>query len=153
MRASMKPDPTLPVAARPFFLLLILVLVSCSKPAVVAEPEAGVSAGDATNAASESLTSGLTGSWQTAQPGTVVEIYTEDGKHHGKVVKATNPDVPVGTLVLRDLTTDGSAWEGKFYVPKHRRLIDARTVLKGEKLEIRISAGLRSKTVIWTRLG
>ena len=93
----------------------------------------------------------LTGKWRTEQPGAVVEVYRHDDKLHGKLVLSPSPKVPVGTLLLRDLSETATGWAGKIYSPEHDRLLDAVLTTTGDQLTIRVSTGLGAKTITWTR--
>jgi uncharacterized protein (DUF2147 family) len=57
----------------------------------------------------------------------------------------------LGAQILSGFAADGTG--GKIYAPERGKLMDAKLVLAGEdKLEVRVSAGMIKKTVLWTRV-
>lgn len=83
---------------------------------------------------------------ETGEPKSVVEIYEEDGKLHGKIVRLLPEGTPsvcdecegeyagkelVGAVILRDLERDGDAWGGgKITDPKNGKTYDVRMSLQ-----------------------
>ena len=58
----------------------------------------------------------------------------------------------VGTQIARGLKFDGSSWNGKLYGPERGKTVDAKMTLeRDDQLEVRASAGVAHKTVLWTR--
>lgn len=95
--------------------------------------------------------SSLEGRWNTPDEASTIEVSIKDGILTGTLVASTEPRAKLGTVILRGFVRRGDKWVGKIYVPKKDRTADAEATLKDGKLTIKVSAGLRSKSVVWTR--
>lgn len=93
------------------------------------------------------------GKWHTPTAEGTVDIDVEDGVLTGKLVESTKKKAKLGTLILRDFRKSGDGWKGKIYAPKRGKTADATLTLQNGKLVIKVAAGLRTKTIIWTRAG
>jgi uncharacterized protein (DUF2147 family) len=78
-------------------------------------------------------------------------IMTEDAASTSTLVESTHSKAKPGTKILRGFNRDGHEWVGNIYVPKRRKTLNAELTLKDGKLAIEVSAGLRTKSVVWTR--
>lgn len=96
--------------------------------------------------------SNLTGTWDTGEDNTVIEITESDGKTTGKIKSSDNPKATINKVMLKDLKKSGSSWNGKIYAAKRQQWYDAEITQKGDVLEIKISVGFMSKTVEWKRI-
>jgi len=93
----------------------------------------------------------LEGRWLTPEGEGTVEIRVVNGVLEGELVASTNKQAKLGTLILRDFVRSGDGWKGRLYAPKHDRTLNAELALRDGKLVIKVSAGIRSQSVIWTR--
>lgn len=94
----------------------------------------------------------IVGTWQTNQPGNLVEILAVGDVFQGTLSESSNPSAPLGTLILRDCVQTDAGYAGKLYSPKNDRLVDADLVVKGDTMTIKAKAGRRSRTIVWTRV-
>ena len=112
----------------------------------------------------------VVGMWDTGD-GAHVEIYTRDGKYHGKFVRfddeppnggldTENPDPQlrgrslVGTDFIRHFEYEDDKWRhGRIYNPENGKLYKADLELKDGTLKVRGWIGVRllGRTVEWTR--
>ena len=95
--------------------------------------------------------SNLTGTWDTGEDNTVIEITESAGKTTGKIKSSDNPKASIGKVMLKDLKKSSSSWKGKIYAAKRQKWYDAEITQEGEILEIIISVGFFSKTVVWKK--
>ena len=102
----------------------------------------------------------ITGEWYTAEKRSVVEIKGDSsGKLQGTVIwisediKNDRAENLKGKILVRDITpTDKvNEYKGKMYLPRMDETRDAELKLDGDKLEITVSGGRRSRTIEWTR--
>ncbi len=93
------------------------------------------------------------GSWYTKDAEATIEIKVSDGVLTGKLAASTDERAKIGTVILKDFVRDGDGWRGKMHAPKRGKIVDAYLMVKNGKLVIEVSAGLRTKTVTWTRAG
>ena len=95
----------------------------------------------------------IEGRWHTPKAEGTVEIDVDGGVLTGKLVASTNENATLGTVILRDFRRSGDGWKGKIYSPKRGKTADATLTLEDQKLVIEVSAGLRTKTIVWTHAG
>jgi uncharacterized protein (DUF2147 family) len=94
--------------------------------------------------------SDIVGIWDVPENETQVDIKKEGNIYRGIIIKSQKEEA-IGKEILREVKEKDGKWEGKLYAIKKDRLLDAMLTLNGDNLEIEISAGIRGKTVIWTR--
>ena len=95
--------------------------------------------------------SNLTGTWNTGEDNTIIEIIEIDGKPNGKIKSSDNPKAKIGNVILKEVNKNGRIWEGKIYAAKRQEWYDAEITQKGNVLAIEISVGFFSKTVEWKK--
>ena len=96
--------------------------------------------------------SNLIGTWDTGEDNTIIEITEIDGKPTGKIKSSDNPKAKIGKVILKDVKQKGEIGEGKIYAAKRQEWYDAEITQKGDVLEIEISVGFFSKTVVWKKV-
>ena len=96
--------------------------------------------------------SNLTGTWDTGEENTVIEITELAGKKSGKIKSSDNPKATIGKVIVKDLKKNGSSWKGKIYAAKRQKWYDAVLTRKRNILEIEISVGFFSKTIEWKKV-
>lgn len=94
----------------------------------------------------------LDGKWQTGEDNSVVEVTEAGGVAVGKLVSSDNPNAVMGTEILRNVTKTGDVWSGKIWAAKRKKLMDATITPSADTLEIKVSAGIASRTVTWARV-
>tara|TARA_Y100000389_G_C17321482_1_gene443304 strand:- start:391 stop:741 length:351 start_codon:yes stop_codon:yes gene_type:complete len=94
----------------------------------------------------------LTGTWDTGEDNTVIEITKSAVITSGKIKSSDNPKATIGKVMLKDLKKSGSSWKGKIYAAKRQEWYDAVLTRKGNILEIEISVGFFSKTIEWNKV-
>ena len=94
----------------------------------------------------------LSGTWNTGDQNTIVEIKQQHGINNGKIVSSNNKKAKPGMLILKDVKLKKGKWEGQIYAPKRGEWYDAELSLSEGKLEIIISAGLLRRTVEWIKV-
>ncbi len=93
----------------------------------------------------------IEGKWQTGVDNTIVETYQKDGAWFGKIVSTDNSQAKIGTDILRGFKEEDNVWKGKLYAPKKDKLVDAVITPAKDKLFIKVSSGLFSKNLEWTK--
>lgn len=99
----------------------------------------------------------ILGRWVMKESGNIAEIYKDNEKYFARIVeiKSENKAIKTGVIVLKNFSYDAKkkTWTGgKVFAPKRNREADAELFLKNNNtLEINVSAGMFSKTGIWTR--
>jgi len=93
----------------------------------------------------------IEGRWHTPGKEGTVEIEISDKVLSGKLVASTHEEAKIGAKILRDFVSNGKSWKGKVYIPKKDKTLDAELSLQDGSLKMKVSAGLRSKSIIWTR--
>lgn len=111
------------------------------------------------------------GLWQTIdddtnEPRSVVEIYMDDDKLYGKIVKLINPDVPnpvceectgdkkdlpiEGLVILEDMVQDGNEWEGGTILdPENGKTYKCKIWVDKGKLKVRGYLAIFRRTQTW----
>lgn len=82
----------------------------------------------------------------------VIRIYEEHGQFFGKPVYASGE---LGEkLILKDIEFKNEQWQGMIFVPKRQKYykVSIRQVADGE-LKMKVSAGMISKTLTWSKVG
>ena len=95
--------------------------------------------------------SNITGTWDTGEDNTVIEIIEIDGKPTGKIKASDNPKAKIGKIILKEVKKTGRIWNGKIYAAKRQKWYDAEITHKGDVLEIEISVGFFKKTLEWKK--
>lgn len=93
----------------------------------------------------------IEGVWATGKDNTMVEIRGTDDVVEGKIHTSDNAKAEIGKLIIKDLREDDGSYNGKLYIIKMQRWVNATFSPKGEKLIVTVSAGFRSKTVEWEK--
>jgi uncharacterized protein (DUF2147 family) len=118
----------------------------------------------------------VTGKWtsfdeKTGKPNSIIEIYENNGKLYGKIIKVFNPKYAnakcikctgadynkpiIGLVIMKNLIKDGDEYSGgEIFDPEHGKTYKCKIKLKDKnKLELRgfIGFSLIGKTQIWTR--
>jgi uncharacterized protein (DUF2147 family) len=97
--------------------------------------------------------SDISGTWNTGEQNTLVEIVKEGEAYAGKVISSNNDKLKPGTLLIKDVKRKKKKWMGQLYAPKKDEWYKAEFANKGNTLEIVLSVGIMSKTVEWTKEG
>lgn len=87
----------------------------------------------------------IDGIWNTGQENTKIEINSTTGKIHS----SDNKKAPIGKIIVKDLNKINNTYEGKLYLIKRDRWVDAVFVPNGKSLNVTISAGFQKKTLVW----
>lgn len=95
----------------------------------------------------------IEGKWQTGVDNTVIQTYQKNGDWFGKIVYSDNPKAKIGTDVMKNFKGNGNSWEGELYAPKKNKWLDAEITPSSGKLFIKVSSGLFSKNLEWTKAG
>ncbi|MCL3779422.1 DUF2147 domain-containing protein [Prolixibacteraceae bacterium JC049] len=123
------------------------------------------------------LAQGVTGKWktfdpETDEPSSIVELFIEDGKLYGKIIKVLNAengenlkceDCPepwknkpiVGLQFINGMEKKGNKWSGKktLFSRKKKKTYDGAIWLKNEDvLKLRIYVGFIHVTKEWQRV-
>ncbi len=94
----------------------------------------------------------ILGNWKLSEDNTQIEIVKSGDAYNGTVVDSDIKEV-IGKVVLKDFKKQGDVWKGKFYAARKNRLLDATLKETGNNtLEMKVSAGPRSKTLTMTRV-
>lgn len=93
----------------------------------------------------------LTGVWEIPEEKVHVEI-KQDGDSYNGVIIRSKVEAAIGKVILRDLTKDKGVYKGQLFAAKHNRMVDVIITPKGDQLELKVSAGIRSRTMYWVRV-
>lgn len=93
----------------------------------------------------------LTGTWNTGQENTIVEIAQTDGVFSGMIVSSDNANAKIGATMLRDLQVKGDKLSAEIFAAKKGKWFPATIKEEADKLNITIEAGMMKKTVEWTK--
>lgn len=93
----------------------------------------------------------LTGTWNTGQENTIIEITEINKVYSGKIISSDNDNAKIGNQLLKEVKLTGGKWKGKMYSPKKNKWFDAVLEEKDEQLQVTVKAGIMSKTLEWKR--
>ena len=96
--------------------------------------------------------SSITGIWNTEDDNTDIEIYQDNDVLMGKVHSSDNEKVKLGSLILKDIKESDEVYKGKIYATKRKEWYDVEITPKGDKLDLKIDAGLVSKSLTWNKV-
>lgn len=98
----------------------------------------------------------IIGKWENPDKTRQVEIFKKGDLYYGKIVwlkDTQNVKVKKGDVVMFDIQFSENKWVGKIKVPAKENAFDMEiTMPSTDKLNIKASYGLLSKTKIWTRI-
>jgi len=98
----------------------------------------------------------IMGKWENPDKTRQVEIFKKEGLYFGKILwlkDAQNVKVKKGDIVMFDILFSKNKWIGKIKVPARDTPFDMEiTMPSPDKLSIKATYGLMSKTKIWTRI-
>lgn len=81
------------------------------------------------------------GIWLHKEDTSRIEIYELNGKLSGKLISSRNPFLETGIEVLKDLEFKNGKWQGKLYMPKKKRWVQAVLEEKNNLLIIEMDLG------------
>lgn len=93
----------------------------------------------------------LAGVWNTGKDNTKVEMTEDNGVYSGKIISSENANAKIGNQLIKDVKSVDEEWKGKFYAPKKGKWFDAVFVEKDGQLMVTVGAGMRSKTITWSK--
>jgi uncharacterized protein (DUF2147 family) len=93
----------------------------------------------------------ITGTWSVPEDNTEVEISRSGDTYHGVIVKS-DKEKAIGKEILRDLKEKDGKYIGKLYAIKKDRLVDVVITPNGDQLDLKVSAGIASKIIHWTKV-
>lgn len=88
----------------------------------------------------------ISGAWDTKKGSTLVEIKGSEGK------VISSDKLEVGTLLLREITSENGKWKAKLFNAKKKKWYEAVLKNEDEKLLITVGAGLVGKTIEWIKV-
>ncbi len=91
----------------------------------------------------------IEGLWNTGQESTVIIIKSFDGKLDGRIHSSDNVQATRGTLIIKDIQKSNGIYTGKIYSLKKKKWFDATLEPKSDLLNVKILAGLATKTFSW----
>src|SRR5690606_1451996 len=81
------------------------------------------------------------GIWLHKEDTSRIEIFEVNGKLSGKLISSRNPFLETGIEVLKDLEFKNGKWQGKLYMPKKKRWVQAVLEEKNNLLIIEMDLG------------
>ena len=93
----------------------------------------------------------LDGLWDTGEANTKINVSEKNSLWSG-VVKASDIKDDIGELILKDLKKDGDKSTGKIYAPKRKQWYDVDITVEKNNLNLKVNAGLFSKSLEWKRV-
>lgn len=118
----------------------------------------------------------VTGLWKTIddktnKPKSIVEVYEQNGKLYGKIIKLINEDPnydPIcdkcndhrknkkvkGMIIIDGLTKQGKTWDGKSGIldPKNGKIYDVKLWREGDELKVRGYIAFIYRTQTWIKV-
>jgi len=91
------------------------------------------------------------GIWLTGEENTKIETYEKEGVWYGKIVSSDNPKAKIGKDVLRGFQQEDGRWKGKLFAAKRGKILDAVIEPTVDDLNITVSAGFFTKTLVWKK--
>lgn len=91
------------------------------------------------------------GIWVHKEDASRIEIYEDQGKLSGKLVSSRHPFIETGIDILKDLEYKDGKWQGKIYISKKKRWVDAFFVQRDNLLFIELDLGYEIQKVHWYR--
>ena len=91
------------------------------------------------------------GIWLTGEENTKIETYEKAGAWYGKIVASDNPKAKIGNDILRGFRQEDGKWKGKLFAAKRGKILDAVIEPIEDDLNITVSAGFFSKTLVWKK--
>ena len=95
--------------------------------------------------------SSLNGLWDTGEDKTTIEVSEKNNQWVG-LVKNSDTKEDIGILILKDLKKDGDKSTGKIYAPKRKQWYDVDITVEKNNLNLKVNAGLFSKSLEWKRV-
>ena len=95
--------------------------------------------------------SSLNGLWDTGEDNTTIEVSKKNNQWVG-LVKNSDTKEDIGILILKDLKKDGDKSTGKIYAPKRKKWYDVDIIVEKNNLNLKVNAGLFSKSLEWKRV-
>jgi uncharacterized protein (DUF2147 family) len=95
--------------------------------------------------------SSLNGLWDTGEDNTTIEVSEKNNQWVG-LVKNSDTKEDIGILILKDLKKDGDKSTGKIYAPKRKKWYDVDIIVEKNNLNLKVNAGLFSKSLEWKRV-
>ena len=91
--------------------------------------------------------------WLTGDENTKIETYQKEGAWYGKIVSSDNPKAKIGNDILRAFKKEDGKWSGKLFAAKRGKILDAVIEPQKEALNITVSAGFFTKSLVWKKEG
>ena len=91
------------------------------------------------------------GVWLTSEENTKIETYEKEGAWYGKIVSSDNPKAKIGKDILRGFKKENGQWNGKLFTAKRGKILDAVIEPQKEALNITVSAGFFTKSLVWKK--
>ncbi len=89
--------------------------------------------------------------WLTGEENTKIETYEKEGTWYGKIVSSDNPKAKIGNDILRGFQQEDGKWKGKLFAAKRGKILDAVIEPTEDDLNITVSAGFFTKTLVWKK--
>ena len=95
--------------------------------------------------------SSITGVWILGQENTRIQIVEEEGVASATIYSTDNDKLEVGTPFLKEIVLKGDEWKGKMYSFKKKKWFNATFTENGDKLKVKVKAGVMRKKLEWTK--
>jgi len=80
-------------------------------------------------------------------------FYQKEGAWYGKIVSSDNPKAKIGNDILRAFKKEVGKWSGQLFAAKRGKMLDAVIEPQKEALNITVSAGFFTKSLVWKKEG
>lgn len=91
------------------------------------------------------------GIWVHKENASQIEIYEHQGKLSGKLISSRHPFLETGIEILKDMEYINGKWQGKIYISKKKRWVEAYFKQKDNLLFIELDLGYEIQKVHWYR--
>ncbi len=93
----------------------------------------------------------IVGVWNTGKDNTKVKITKVNDIYNGKIHSSDNPKAKIGNPILKDVKFSNGKGKGKIYAAKKGKWYEVILEESGDKLNVTIKVGFKSKTLTWEK--
>ncbi|WP_163937299.1 DUF2147 domain-containing protein [Paraferrimonas sp. SM1919] len=94
----------------------------------------------------------LTGIYVTKEHNTLIEVSQNKEQWQGVIIASDNAKAPIGKVILSEVVATDTGFSGQIYSLKRESYYDVELTPEKEQLQLEVSVGFFSKTLIWQRL-
>lgn len=93
----------------------------------------------------------MAGQWNTGRENTIIEMKQDGSEWLGTILSSENEKAEIGKLMVKELQKKGEGFEGKIYVIRRERWMEAYFEPEGNSMKVTVSAGMMKRSIDWTK--